>query len=752
MILLGILAFILGVFFIIPHVYIDSVTNFATQNLEPFMWSLVFICGGIALVHAYINSQQAKTWLMSIIFTIIAFAVIHVQESLLLKNEINKQQLEIAQRAAGFRSQIESIINADLYLTDSVINQLRERQFDITQEEFNDYAKVIVNTSPRIRHIAMAENLIVSHVYPLEGNEKALGLNYRDNPQQLPMVQKAIDENKVILTGPVNLVQGGTALIGRIPLTMNSDVGGAPDVLWGVMSIVIDTNVMFSELQADADDLAVAIRGTDALGEVGGIIFGDGETFEQSPLLFTIELPHGEWQMAIVPAAGWTDYIPNKIPMRIAIFLILIIMIFFTLIRAGHQKQTRKSLVNLQTQLDDSERRTAAIEKESKSEIQARKLEAIGQLTGGIAHDFNNILAAINGYAELSQMTLKSGVNVDKLNANLKEIIKAGNRAKALVGQMLTFSRGKEIKTEVIEPMVVLQETLQMMHAMLPTSITLHTDYNDFDSRIKIDPVQLQQILINLVVNARDAIPRTQGNITIGTKLLESYFGSCSSCNETIVGDYLCISITDDGQGIPPDQLNKIFDPFFTTKAVGKGTGMGLSVVHGIIHGVNGHIIIDSQLNRGTTIELLFKVTNEPLPTDLSNTSTVNEIDANTSDKKRRILVIDDEEPITQLYEDVFEADGITAIIFNDPKLALDYFLQNQEEIAVIVTDYTMPGLNGTDLIRAVRRQNDEVAIILCSGNADALDREVFDEIGVTHFLSKPVNLIQMSNLVSSYL
>ena len=130
----------------------------------------------------------------------------------------------------------------------------------------------------------------------------------------------------------------------------------------------------------------------------------------------------------------------------------------------------------------------------------------------------------------------------------------------------------------------------------------------------------------------------------------------------------------------------------------------------------------------------------------------MSEVDANTSDKKRRILVIDDEEPITQLYEDVFEADGITAIIFNDPKLALDYFLQNQEEIAVIVTDYTMPGLNGTDLIRAVRRQNDEVAIILCSGNADALDREVFDEIGVTHFLSKPVNLIQMSNLVSSYL
>lgn len=751
MILLGIMAFIVGVIFIIPHVNIESVTDFATQNLEPFMWSMVFICGGIALVHAYINSQHVKTWLMSIIYTIIALAVIHVQESLLLKNEINKQQLEIAQTAAGFRSQIESAISADLYLTDSVINQLREQEFNVTQEQFSDYAEVIINTSPRIRHIAMAKDLIVTHVSPLTGNEKALGLNYRENPQQLPMVQKAIDENKVILAGPVNLVQGGTALIGRIPLFIHADVAEAPDSLWGVMSIIIDTNVMFSDLLANSKDLAITIRGKDAMGEQGSVVFGELATFDMKPLLFTIELPYGEWQMAIAPANGWTDHIPNKTPMRIAIFLILTIMIFFTLIRAGYQKEAKKSIDNLQSQLDDSERRTAEIEKESQSEIQARKLEAIGQLTGGIAHDFNNILAAINGYAELSQMSLKTGNNVEKLNSNLKEIIKAGNRAKALVGQMLTFSRGKDIKSEVIEPMVVLQETLQMMHAMLPTSITLHTNYNDFESRIKIDPVQLQQILINLVLNAKDAIPRSQGNITISTKLLESYYGSCSSCNETIVGDYFCISIKDDGQGIPPDQLNKIFDPFFTTKAVGKGTGMGLSVVHGIIHGVNGHLIIDSQLNRGTSIELLFRVTKEPLPSNLAS-GPVSDIAKNKPDKMQRILVIDDEEPITQLYEDVFEADGITAIIFNDPKLALDYFLQNQDEIAVIVTDYTMPGMNGTDLIKAIRRRNHEVAIILCSGNVDALDRKVFEEIGVSHFLSKPVNLVQMSNLVSSYL
>ena len=159
-------------------------------------------------------------------------------------------------------------------------------------------------------------------------------------------------------------------------------------------------------------------------------------------------------------------------------------MIIFTFMRAGHHKAAKRSIDNLQSKLDESERRSLEQEKENQNEIQARKLEAIGQLTGGIAHDFNNILAAINGYAELSQMNLKTGKNTEKLDSNLKEIIKAGNRAKALVGQMLTFSRGKDIKAVVIEPMTVLQETLQMMHAMLPTSINLHTDYQDFESNL----------------------------------------------------------------------------------------------------------------------------------------------------------------------------------------------------------------------------------------------------------------------------
>lgn len=751
MLLLGCTLFVAGAVQIYPHILFDNHIDYINLHLKSFMWCLVLICAGLAILQSYIAHRVAKVWIMSIIFTIIALSMVFIMERNLIQQSIQSQKVSVIEKSSLIQRQIEGSIMADLSLARTMISKIQATDFTIEQDEFAEHAQYILESSPTIRHIALAKNLIVSHVYPIEGNERAIGLNYRSNPQQLPMVRKALDENKVILAGPVNLVQGGTALIARIPIPLNENPESIDD-FWGIMSIIIDSEKLFAGLNNNSSPLVISIRGKDALGAKGGIVFGQESTFDMQPMLSTIVLPYGNWQVATTPIYGWAESSPYKVELRIAIFLIWLMMIIFTLVRAGNEKKFDDSIDTLQSKLDDSKQRSKEQEKENKAQVQAQKLEALGQLTGGIAHDFNNILAAITGYAELSQMSLRTGVNENKLSTNLKEIIKAGNRAKALVSQMLTFSRGKDVKAEVIEPITVLQETLQMMHSILPTSIKLETNYTDFESRIKIDPVQLQQVLINLVVNARDAIPHAQGKITIGCELLSDYHGLCISCNDTFDGDYLCISISDNGQGITQEQLTKIFDPFFTTKAVGKGTGMGLSVVHGILHGVNGHIIIESKLNLGSSIKLLFSVTDEPLPKSNVHANMKPMPPLENVDSTMRVMVIDDEEPITQLYEDVFEAEGIDTIIFNSPELALDYFKQHQSDIAVIVTDYTMPGLNGTDFIRAIRRQNNQVPVILCSGNADVLDRGIFEEIGVNHFLAKPVNLMEMSRLVSGYL
>ena len=751
MLLTGTGLVVTGAFLILPHIQIDSFVDFVNLHLLPFFWALVLLCAGLAIIHSYINADAVKVWIMSIIFSIIALAMVHVIERMLIQHSVEQQKVTIGNKSTTILGYIQGTIAADLLLAKTMVNSLEASDYKLSQENFSQVAETIMATSPRISHIALAEDLVVSHVYPMMGNEKAIGLNYRMDPQQLPSVQKALDENEVILAGPVNLIQGGTALIGRIPIPMIDDASGNND-FWGVMSIILDTEMMLEPLSKSNTQLQVSIRGRDGLGQYGGVFFGQASTFDDHPLLYDIELPSGNWQVAVTPISGWYEKAPYIIELRVAIFLIWLMMIIFTLIRAGNDKKTNVSMSSLQTELEDSKQLSKVQQQENKAKLQAQKLEALGQLTGGIAHDFNNILAAITGYAELSQMTLRTGVNNEKLGSNLKEIIKAGNRAKALVSQMLTFSRGKDIKAEVIEPLSVLQETLQMMHAILPTSIKLETDYTDFESRIKIDPVQLQQVLINLVVNARDAIPHSQGKITIGCHLLTNYNGHCMSCNNSFSGDYLCVSVSDNGQGISQEQLNKIFDPFFTTKSVGKGTGMGLSVVHGILHGVNGHIIIESTKNVGSSVKLLLAVTDEPLKVTKPSPKTTSDEFIENIETNKRVMVVDDEVPITQLYEDVFEAEGIETVIFNSSELALDYFLQHQDDIAVIITDYTMPKLNGTDFIRAIRRKNDQVPVILCSGNADVLDREIFDEIGVTKFLAKPVNLMEISKLVSSFL
>ena len=751
MLLLGCFLVVVGTVQIHPHVLFENHIDYVNLHLKPFIWCLVLICAGLAILHSYITHRLIKVWIMSLIFTVIGLSMIFVLERMLIQQSIQSQKITVIEKSNRILSKIEGSIMADLLLAQTLISQMKENNFAIAANDFRAQAKNIIESSPRIRRLTLAKDLIVNHVYPIAGNERAIGLNYRANPEQLSMIEKALAENNILLAGPVNLVQGGSALIGRIPVPLIDNPQSIDDY-WGIMSIVIDSEKLFADLDSDYSQFVISIRGKDTLGSKGGIVLGQESTFDMNPVLSTIVLPHGNWQMAITPSYGWAENPPYQFELRSAIFLIWLMMILFTLIRAGHEKKFDASIDTLQSKLDDTKQRSKEQQQQNKAQLQAQKLEALGQLTGGIAHDFNNILAAITGYAELSQMSLRTGVNETKLSANLKEIIKAGNRAKALVSQMLTFSRGKDVKAEVIEPISVLQETMQMMHAILPTSIKLETNYTDFESRIKIDPVQLQQVLINLVVNARDAITHSRGKIIIGCELLTDYHGLCISCNDTFNGDYLCISISDNGQGITQEQLTKIFDPFFTTKAVGKGTGMGLSVVHGILHGVNGHITIESKLNFGSSIQLLFLVTDEPLTKANLDASMKPISPLENADSAMRVMVIDDEVPITQLYEDVFEAEGINTIIFNSPELALDYYKQHQNDIAVIVTDFTMPGLNGTDFIRAIRRQNKQVPVILCSGNADVLDRDIFQEIGVNHFLAKPVNLMEMSHLVSDYM
>jgi len=235
---------------------------------------------------------------------------------------------------------------------------------------------------------------------------------------------------------------------------------------------------------------------------------------------------------------------------------------------------------------------------------QAQKMEAIGQLTGGIAHDFNNILASVLGYTELLREKLTDKAP-EKITFYLNQVQSAGERARDLVAKMLSFARGASLEPRILDPRPLLRDSLKMLAPTIPSSIAVQLELDEFVAHIRVDPTGLYQMIANLVINARDAMDG-KGTIHVGLHQAGAHDAVCSACGENQLGTYIAISVTDTGTGMSPEILARIFDPFFTTKEVGKGTGLGLSVIHGIMHEIDGHILVDSKPGRGTTFRLLF--------------------------------------------------------------------------------------------------------------------------------------------------
>jgi len=417
---------------------------------------------------------------------------------------------------------------------------------------------------------------------------------------------------------------------------------------------------------------------------------------------------------------------------------------FFIIFRASqHLKQAR---INEELLKEINERKSLEIEQQklTKNLYHSQKMEAIGSLTGGIAHDFNNILAAISGYSQLSKILLEKQTEPEKLALHLDEIIKASDRAQKLVQQMLTFSRGKNVESQLVSPHAITKETLIMLESTIPATISIESVYSDLDCKILSDPIQFQQVILNLIVNSRDAIKDQIGMIMVSVKKISVDYDECSSCHQSVAGQYLQIKISDDGSGVSENHIARIFEPFYSTKEVGKGTGMGLSVVHGIVHAADGHIILDTNTLEGTTIRLLF-------PT-VTTVEGIDEASANTSEKIQlkkgdgHILIIDDEQSITNLYNDFLFEMEMQSTLFNEPQKAIEFYQEHHAEITLVVTDQTMPKMTGTELAEKIRQIDPNVPIILCSGNTEVISENKKMNSGINVFLQKPVNLKVLSD------
>lgn len=371
---------------------------------------------------------------------------------------------------------------------------------------------------------------------------------------------------------------------------------------------------------------------------------------------------------------------------------------------------------------------------------QAQKMEAVGQLAGSVAHDFNNLLTAILGYTDLS---LNKVHQSEPLRENLEEIKKAGLRAVALTKQLLTFSRKRNLQTRVFDLNQTIEDLYQMLSRLIGENIELKRVLCSRIAGVKADPDQVTQILMNLAINARDAMPQG-GQLTIETKnvYLKDDF---SQRHPTVSGHFVLLSVTDTGIGIDEKIKDRIFEPFFTTKEPGKGTGLGLSTVYGIVRQSGGVIEVESEIGKGTTFKIFLPQADPP------SENIAHDVDLNRSKQsKQTILVVDDEDIVRNLTRQILEIQGYNILSAGNGEEAIALFAENSEKINLLMTDISMPKMSGIELAETLKLKRPDLQVLFTTGYAETSNlRANFEN---AELLPKPYTFDDLTKRIHSLL
>ncbi|MCC6408819.1 MAG: response regulator [Planctomycetes bacterium] len=366
---------------------------------------------------------------------------------------------------------------------------------------------------------------------------------------------------------------------------------------------------------------------------------------------------------------------------------------------------------------------------------QVDKLEAIGRLAGGIAHDFNNLLTVIDGYAELARNTLGGD---DPSRACVDEIHAACGRAKSLTKQLLAFSRQQVVSPAVVDLNALIANLVVMLRRLIGADVELVLENGHPLERVLADPSQLEQVLVNLIVNARDALPKG-GRIVVATRNLELTDERRAGFSTLAPGAYVELSVRDDGVGMDPATQARLFEPFFTTKPRGKGTGLGLATVHGIVTAAGGAVAVESSLGRGSTFRIA-------LPRVDGELAGVPEAAASghEPDGSGVVLLAEDEPSLRRLVRNSLSRAGYDVLEAADGREAWELFGRERERVDLLLTDIVMPHLNGRDLADRVRAERGDLPVLLMSGYTDDLiDRRAIAAAGF-EFLQKPYTLAEL--------
>ena len=373
---------------------------------------------------------------------------------------------------------------------------------------------------------------------------------------------------------------------------------------------------------------------------------------------------------------------------------------------------------------------------------QSHKMESIGIMAGGVAHDFNNLLYMIVGNTELA---LEDIPEENPVYSNLEEIKSASLRAAGIVKQLLNFSRKTDQNLKPIGAVTIIKDALRFLRSTIPSTVELKLNLPDADIPIIGEPMQINQIMMNLCTNSSQVMQDTGGiiKIDVGTVILNEE--DAKDYKNLSAGNHITIVVSDTGPGISVDILDRIFDPYFTTKEFGEGSGMGLTIVHGHVKNHNGAISVDSKPGEGATFNILIPVIDE-LP----------EIETETTDKipkgHETILFVDDEESITDMTQKMLKRLGYKVEISLNPLQALDLFQSKPDSFDLVITDMTMPQMTGTKLAQKLKELQPDVPVIICTGHSSLIDEEKAKRLGIDGYVMKPASMSTIAKVIREIL
>ncbi|MEQ8191170.1 MAG: response regulator [Candidatus Eremiobacterota bacterium] len=406
------------------------------------------------------------------------------------------------------------------------------------------------------------------------------------------------------------------------------------------------------------------------------------------------------------------------------------------------EELVEKRTAELKDTCEKLEREVAEHRKLEGQLIQSQKMEAIGTLAGGIAHDFNNILGSIIGYTELALFEISEEHIIYQY---LSQVLKAGDRAKELVAQILTFSRRTDQKRKLLNIIPVIKEAVKLLRASLPATIEIRQDIKGKQAVIMADPTQIHQIILNLCTNGAHAMKERGGILDISLADVDIFPEDLPFYTDIKTGPYVKLTVSDTGHGIKREVLERIFEPYFTTKETGEGTGLGLSVVHGIVTGYGGNIKVYSEPGKGTEFQVLLPkiktdedITHEKLETIPGGTGT--------------ILVVDDEEAIVNIMKSMLKRLGYEVITEIDSIKALESFRNAPHHFDLVITDLTMPHMTGRELAKEIMCIRADIPVILTTGFSDTINPDEEIRSGIKELLLKPVTIRNLAETVKKLL